>query len=203
MNKKLSQYLPLTKRELKEFFASYRQAFPAWEVENDVVLTRRHGPVKQIIYFEGLRYAAYRPGHSIELLIVIPGGCTLLQQHLDVKHREVERRQHSTKFSLVLKAMEDQFLPSIRKPLDVAETLWFAEEEADRDHIENINNSTALAVLNAYLGNSERACYWCDRVEQTAAQTRRPLADWEIRTRLYAIELQNAVKHGKEHDFLS
>ena len=100
-------------------------------------------------------------------------------------------------------AMEEQFLPSIRKPLDVAETLRLTEEEADRDRIDNINYSTGLAVLNAYLGKVERAIYWCGRVEETATHLGRPLGDWETRKRRYVLELQQAVKAGKEREFLS
>ena len=99
--------------------------------------------------------------------------------------------------------MEEQFVPSIRKPLDAAETLRLAEEEAERDRIHNINYSTGLAVLNAHLGNTERALYWCGRVEETAAHLGRPLGDWETRKRCYSLDLQRAVSAGKERDFLS
>ena len=203
MNKKLATYLPLTKKELTEFFEAYRQAFPDWEVEHDVVLTRKHGPLRQAIYLEGLRYAAYRPGHSIDLLINVPDGCSLLQQHLDVKHRQVERREHAAKWPVVLNAMEEQFLPAIRKPLDVAETLRLAEEEMERDRINNINHFTGLAVLNAYLGNTERALYWCGRVEETATHLGRPLGDWETRKRRYSLELQQAIMAGNVLAFLA
>ena len=168
------------------------------------MLTRTHGPLKQAIHFQSLRSGAYRPSHAINILTRVPDGCSILHRHLDVKHREVLPREHATKWPLVLKAMEEQFLPSIRKPLDVAETLRLAEEEADRDRIDNINYSTGLAVLSAYLGNTERALYWCGRVEETATHIGRPLGDWETRKRHYALELQQAVKLGKSTgEFLS
>ncbi len=203
MNKKHATYQPLTKKELKAFFEPYRQTFSDWEVEHDVVLARKQGPLRQTIYIEGLRYAAYRPGHSVRLLINIPDGCDLLHQFLDGKNRQVERREHPTKWSLVLKAMEEQFLPSIRLPLNVAETLRLAEEEARQDGFDNINSLTGLAVLNAYLENPERAVYWCGRVEETAANLERPLGDWETRKRQYALDLKQAIKIGEERKFLS
>lgn len=203
MNSRITAYAPLTKRELQECFESYRNAFPAWNVEHDVMLTRKHGPLRQAIYLESLRYAAYRPAHSVDLLFNIPDGCTILHQQLDVKHREVERRQHRTKWPLVLKAMEEQFQPSIRKPLDMAETLLLAEDEVERNRIDNINYSTGLAALNAYLGNRDRALYWCRRIEEAATNMGRPVGDWEIRKRRYALELKQAVKAGTAREFLS
>ncbi len=57
----------------------------------------------------------------------------------------------------MVKAMEEQFLPSVRKPLDTAEVLKLAEEEVVRDKIDNINYlSSGLAALNAYVGNMDR-----------------------------------------------
>ena len=196
-------YQPLSKMELKSFFEPYRQAFPDWSVEHDLMLSRQNGPIRQGIFLYGLSYAAYRPEHFIEIQFAIPDGCSLLNQSLDIKHRQVERREHETKWPLVLKAMEEQFLPPIRQPLNVTEVLRFAEEEAARDRIENINYLTGLAVLNAYVANAERAIYWCCRVEESAANLGRPLGDWETRKRLFILELQHAIKTGKEREFLS
>lgn len=203
VNINTATYQPLARKELKAFFEPYRRAFPDWQVEHDVALTRKQDPLRQVIFFEGLRYAAYRPAHSIQLLINIPDGCGLLHQYLDVKNREVERGQHATKWPKVLKAMEEQFEPLIRRPLDVAETLVIAEEAASRDRIENINYLTGLAALNAYLGNAERARYWCGRVENRAASLGRALADWETRKRHFVSELLQAMTTGEERDFLS
>lgn len=195
--------VPLTKKQLVAYFQPYRDALPDWAVEHDVMLTRTHGPLKQAIHFQALRSGAYRPSHAVDILVRVPDGCSILHKHLDVKHREVLPRDHAAKWPLILKAMEEQFLPPIRQPLDVAETLRLAEEEADRDRIENINYLTGLAVLSAYLRNAERAIFWCGRVEETAAHLGRPLGDWETRKRCYALDLQQAIKTGKEREVLS
>jgi hypothetical protein len=193
---------PLTKRQLVEYFQVYREAFPDWAVEHDVMLTRTHGPIKQLIDFQAQRSGAYRPSGGVRILLPIPDGCSILHQYLDVKHREILPREHPSKWPLVLKAMEEQFVPPIRKPLDVAETLRFGEEEAIRDRIDNMNYTMGLAAINAYLGNAERAIYWCHRVEERAANMGRPLADWEIRKKDFAHELREALEAGHEGELL-
>lgn len=195
--------VPLTKKQLVGYFQPYRDALPDWGTEYDVMLTRTHGPLRQAIHFQALRSGAYRPSHAVDILVRVPDGCSILHRHLDVKHREVLPRDHAAKWPLVLRAMEEQFLPPIRKPLDVAEVLRLAEAETDRDHIANINYLTGLTVLNAYLGKAERAIFWCGRVEETAAHLGRPLGDWETRKRCFILDLQQAIKAGKEQEFLS
>jgi hypothetical protein len=186
----------LTKRQLIEFLQPYREAFPDWAVGHDVMLTRSNGPLKQSINFQTLGSGAYRPSQAINILLPVPDGCTVLHRFLDVKHREVLARQHAAKWPLVLKAMEEQFMPPIREPLEVVRTLRMAEAGADRDQIDNISYTTALAALNAYVGNVERSLYWCDRVEQRAAHLGRPIANWETRKKCYIVELRQALKAG-------
>lgn len=195
--------VPLTKRQLIGYFQSYRDALPDWAVEHDVTLTRTFGPLKQVIYFEALRSGAYRPGHSVDIMLRVPDGCSILHKDLDIKHRQVLPREHVAKWPLVLKAMEEQFEPSICQPLDVAETLRLAEEQVARHRIDNINYLTGLAVLNLYLEHTVRALYWCGRIEETAANLGRPLGNWEVLKRQYALDMQQAMKKGKEREFLS
>jgi hypothetical protein len=76
---------PLTKKQLIDFFRVYRDAFPDWSVEHDVMLTRTHDPLRQSIDFQSLRSGAYRPSSAINLLMPIPDGCSILNQHLDVR----------------------------------------------------------------------------------------------------------------------
>lgn len=197
------RYARLTKKQLVGFFQPYREAFPDWSVEHDGMLTRMYGPLKQAIWLEALETGNYRPGHAVRIAVGVPDGCSILHQHLDVKHRQIHPRDHAAKWPAVLKAMEEQFKPPIRQPLDPVETLRLAEVVADRDRIYNISYTTGLAVLNAYLGNAERALYWCGRIEEIAAHLGRPLADWETRKRAYAFDLQQAIKTGNAREFLS
>ena len=193
---------PPTKSQLRQAFEPYRQAFPDWSVEHDVVLYRSVCPVKQKIALHALRSGAYRPSHSIELILPIPDGCSLLGAYLDVRHREVLLREHDVKWPKVLKAMEEQFLPAVRKPLSVSEVLLQSEREMDRNGSENINDLTGLAAINAFAGLSQRALYWCGRVVHRAAHMGRPLGDWEVRKVEFVLALQAAVEAGTVSNLL-
>ena len=98
--------------------------------------------------------------------------------------------------------MEDQFQPSIRRPLDAAEVLRLAEEEVVRDKIDKTLYSVALAALNAFVGNSDRATSWCDRVPIQLAGLGREPADWEQEHAEYAQQLRQAIKSGQARAFL-
>ena len=99
--------------------------------------------------------------------------------------------------------MEEQFIPPVRMRLDANETLQYAEQSVKPYGGDvGINCSTGLAALNAYLGESERALYWCSQVEVKAASMGRELADWEIRKRQFTSELREVVNAGKARDFL-
>lgn len=191
----------LTKTQLVQYFNVYRDKFPDWEVRHDVVLVRSVGPIEQHIAFQALRAGSYRPSCSV-VVKGPPDGAQLLFRLLDIKHEQVFPREHDSKWSQVLKAMEEQFLPPIRKPLDVADVLQLAEGEAVRDKIENINHSCGLATLNAYVGNVDRAVWWCDRLESQLANLGRDPADWELRKSDFARQLRDAVRRGEATDFL-
>ena len=193
---------PLTKAELIDYFQVYRNAFPDWAVEHQVVLVRSHALIRQSIAFEALRSGAYRPSCSIHVAGP-PDGSQLLFSFLDIKHRDVRRREHDTKWPLMITAMEEQFLPPIRKSLDIEHVLWLSEKEVVQDSVDHINHSTGLAVLNAYVGNAQRALYWCDRVEKRATALGSQLAAWEIRKRLFTSELRRAIEAGKDREYLS
>lgn len=191
---------PLTTRQLIGYVNSYLESFPDWSVENDVVLARSHGPLKQRIAFEALRSGAYRPSCSVAVLTAPDG--QLLFRYLDIKHREILPRQHSSRRSLVLRAMEEQFLPSIREPLNVAKVLHLAEEEVLRDRIAKTNDSVALAALYVHVGNLDRAKWWCDQVPLQLASLGREPARWEQAHARYAEQLRDAVVHGRAESFL-
>jgi hypothetical protein len=191
---------PLTNQQLAEFFGDYRKVFASWSVEHDVVLVRGQGPIVQRIGFEPLRDGAYRPSCSVEVLIV---GVRILHRYLDIKHREILPRNHVAKMPLVIKAMEEQFQPSIRKPLDVGEVVRLGEQEVARDSIDNANHLSALAALNAHVGDAQRALHWCERVDERLAKKGAHLADWETRLLRFAMGLREALKRGDQQAFLA
>ena len=191
---------PLTKRELTKYFSDYRREFPDWAVKHDFVLVRHQGPIEQHIAFEGLRGGSYRPSHSVHLLV--GPDVTMLSGFLDIKHRDVLPREHVRKFPLVIRAMEEQFRPSIRRPLDVEEVLRLAEEDVTRGQISNLNDLSGLAALSAYVGDTKRAFSWSDRVEERVQKLGRAPADWELRLAEFARGLRNAIQAGNHRSFL-
>ena len=191
---------PLTKRQLAEYFSDYRAAFPDWTEEHDVVLTRSGGPIKQHIAFEALRGGAYRPSCSVEILITL--GVRILHRFLDIRHREVYPRQHLERWPQVVKAMEEQFEPPIRKPLEVLEVLRLEEEEIARVGFENINDFCGVAALHAYLGHAETALLWCDRADESLKSQGRQPPGWELRQAQFARRLREAIGAGQEESFL-
>ena len=191
---------PLTKQELTKYFSDYRREFPDWAVEHDVVLTRQQEPLKQRIAFEALRDGTYRPSHSMDVLIAPDVG--ILPRFLDIKHREILPREHAGKWRQVVRAMEEQFQPSIRKPLDVVEVLRLGEQEVALSPQANANYLTGLAALSAYVGDVERALSWGDRVEERLRSQGRPPAPWELRLADFNRRLRQAVQSGQQRAFL-
>jgi hypothetical protein len=194
---------PLTKKQLLGYFQVYRDAFPDWKVEHGVMLTRSLGPISQHIPFQNLQYGAYRPSCSIRVIGPPDGGSALLIQLLDVKHREVEPRQHDTKWPLVLKAMEEQFVPNIRKPLDMEEVVRLAEEEVGHDGVESIRECTGLATLNVHLRRFKKAIEWCDRAEASLGRIGREPVAWELAQAQFASQLRGAIQNDRGLEFLA
>ncbi len=193
----------LTKKELAAYFEVYRDAFPDWQVEHGVVLTRTLGPIAQNIAFQSLSYGAYRP----ECVIAVSGppnrGSRLLHQMLDVKHRQVERRQHATEWPRVLKAIEEQFLPNVRRPLDIAEVVSLAEESAEHEGIENIRYLNGVAMLNAYLERFDRAAEWCGRAVASLEPSGDELVGWQRDQADFARQLNGAIEQGRGEQFVA
>src|SRR5688572_8126818 len=130
----LKKYIPITKAQLKAVVADYAKVFPSWGVLPDgTALIRSTGPVRQMVWFQKMSSAAYRPTHSIGALALPGCHIRMLPQILDVKHREVEHRWHERKLADTVTAMEQQFQPDIRKPLSVAEVLALCEARARPD----------------------------------------------------------------------
>ena len=196
----LKKYTPITKAQLKEVVAQYAAQFPDWVMFVDgTAFVRRQGPIRQMIWFQKMSSAAYRPTHVIETTVNrIP---SMLTQVLDVKHREVEHRWHERKFAATLAAMEQQFRPDIRKPLDIAEVLALCEAEAAAMP-DTTNNMTMLAILNAWLGRDAEALACCERMQHCPLPTLAPIPEWEAAMRAFGRDLVTAVEAGTARAFL-
>lgn len=198
----MSDYMKrMTKAQLRGLFKDYRSAFPEWSVEHDIVLTRTLGPVKQNIGFQALRDGAYRPSNSIHIAGA-PGVGQLIFQFLDIRHREVSPREHPTMWPGIVKAMEDQFLPDIRKPLELSQVLQISENWVKREDCETPKLCSTLATLSAHLGDLDRSQKWCDRSNALLASMGRDLVDWELRLFTFNNQLKNAIYSGTFRSFL-
>lgn len=195
----------LTKKELEEYFRVYREAFPDWDADAPYALQRTCGPITQTIGFQSLSYGAYRPSCGVRVVGPPDGGSSVLPQMLDVKHREVRRREHVEKWPKVLRAIEEQFVPDVRKPLDIAEVLRLAEKSAERDGRFKTRESNGLATLNVHLGHDDRAIEWCDRAEASFKEFAEatPPPDWMLKQIEFTRQLRDAIREGRGREFLA
>jgi hypothetical protein len=94
--------------------------------------------------------------------------------------------------------MEQQFRPSIRAPLDLVEIRSVCEEEAR----ETTNDLCMLAILSAYLGDRQKALWYCGRITTAEPPTLAPRLDWERRNIVFGRELHAALEAGNERQFI-
>ena len=193
----------LTKKELKEYFQVYRDAFPDWEVDEPYSLSRTCGPIRQVIGFENLSYGAYRPSCVIEVAGPPDGGSSVLPQMLDVKHRQVERRQHATEWPKVLRAIEEQFTPRVREPMEIMEVFRLAEQEAEKGA--NGRYLNGVASLAVYVSQDDRALEWCNRAEANFIEFGKttPSPDWMLKQVDFTHGLREAIQDGRGKEFLA
>jgi len=195
--RKLRRYLPMTKKEQRDVLQCYATAFPDWKVLKDGRLVRCEGPVVQQIGFEALSGWAYRPQAAIWPL-PLPT-VTMLFQWLNIKRGgTVDMRDHPGKWKDVVAAMEQQFRPPIRRPLDLWEIKGLCEQEAR----ETTNDLCMLAILNAYLGEYDQAVSCCRRMQTAPPPTVAPRLDWEERHKEFGRQLREAIERGKAREFL-
>lgn len=196
----LKKYAPITKAQLRNVVAHYVAQFPDWTMFVDgAAFVRCQGPIRQMIWFQKMSSAAYRPTHVIETTVNrIP---SMLTQILDVKHREIEYRWHERKFEATIAAMEQQFRPDIRKPLDIIDVLGLCEAEA-ATMPDTSNNMAMLAILNAWLGRDAEALDCCERIQHCPLPTLAPMPEWEAAMRAFGHDLAKAVDAGTGRAFL-
>lgn len=198
----LKKYTPMTKGQLKAVVSEYAARFPEWAIFVDgTAFVRRSGPIQQIIWFQKMSSAAYRPTHGMSSLVLPEAHIRMLPQVLDVKHREVEHRWHDRKFADTLVAMEEQFRPAIRMPLDIAEVLVLCDAEAAAMP-DTTNNMAMLAILNAWLGRDADALDCCERMQHCPLPKLAPMPEWEEAMRAFGRDLAKAVQAASAREFL-
>jgi hypothetical protein len=193
---KSENYLPLTRKQLGEIVECYATVFPGWQLVNGLVFARTHGPIVQHVGIDTLGYKAYRPWSGIGAL-ALPT-VSMLYQLLEPKQREVELRQHPAEWKAIVAAMEQQFSPLIRKPLDLREVRALCEQAAR----ESTNDLCMLAILQAYLGDKEQALVCCEKMQTLPPATLAPVPEWEQRHKEFGRQLRAAIETGRERQFL-
>lgn len=196
------KYAPMTTGQIKTVVLEYAGRFPGWTIFVDgTALVRRAGPIQQMVWFQKMRSAAYRPTHGISS-IVLPGAyIRMLPQILDVKHREIDYGQHQAKIVGTIVAMETQFRPDIRKTLDISEVLSLCKDEAF-GMPDTANNMTMLAILSGWLGYDDEAISYCERVVHCELPKLAPMPEWEKMMRIFSNDLAEAARVGHAQDFL-
>jgi hypothetical protein len=193
----LKKYASMTKAQLKAIVADYSAMFPDWNLLPDgTAFVRSFGPIQQMIWFQNMR-AYFRPTHVLNTTVLpMP---RMLHQLLDVKHREVELRWHERKLLATVGAMEQQFRPNIRKPLDLAEVLALCEKEARPD---STNDLAMLAILYAWLDRKAETLECCERMQDCPLPTLAPMPAWEEAMRAFGRELADAISKCNARPFL-
>lgn len=192
----------MTKKQIKEVVAEYATHFPKWVVSSDRAgIVRESGPIQQEIWFHALRTGDYRPMHGISSLVLPEARIGMLTQLLDVRNRESTLKQHAARMPNMLAAMEQQFRPDVRKPLDVAEVLELCEAEAG-SMPDTTNNMTMLAILSGWLGRDRDALAYCERIQHCPLPTLAPMPEWQDAMRAFGRELAEAVRSRNAKVFL-
>ena len=177
-------------RPVVEFYHGY---FPTWKVIQKDTLAREDGPVVQGITFERLSGGEYRPTGHIRVLIAPEDAWAFeLSQRLDIKLRQINRRQHPEFRDRVVEAIRTEFVPNVGKPLVAEQVLRLYEEKAFPSDPE----AYSLAALNAYLGHDDRARYWCSRFTELVNAVGRPWQDFDYKRRAFLDQLEKWLQAG-------
>ena len=197
----LKKYTPMTKGQLKAVVAEYAARFPEWTIYVDgTAFVRRSGPIQQMIWFQKMRSASYRPSHGIRALVLPEAHIRMLPQ-LPFRPSTVTYTSHEKRMAEMLNAMERQFRPDIRKALDIAEVLALCEAEA-QSMPDTTNNMAMLAILNAWLGHDTDALYYCERMQHCPLPKLAPMPEWEEAMQAFGRNLAKAVRVGSAKEFL-
>lgn len=175
---------------------TYSDLFTEWSFSDSLHFFRVSGAVFQQVWFENVSSGAYRPASGLRILVAPES--KMLHQFLDSKNREILPREHSGVSLRVAQAMNEQFIPEIRKPLDPLEACEFCENTAAH----RINDAHAMSGLYAYLGNDEKASEWLDMLDSLLLTRINDLMEWERNRMEYGSRLRECLKMNGTKDFL-
>lgn len=200
----MSYFPKITQPELASVVRDYAGELNGWFVWKRASLCRNEFPLQQMVWFQKLRTGAYRPMHAMNAIPYPMTGA--LSGILDVRHREATIKQHPSRWRGMLTAMEEQFQPAIRKPIDLEEVVMLCKAEADavgegRDNYAP-HQHTMLAILCSWLGRKAEALDYCERIYNRGPFAAEPITDWELDIQNFCRELTKTLHAGTEKAFL-
>lgn len=193
-------YKPMTRKQLRDVTAFYAGHFPGWEiVAGRTTFARREFPIEQFVWFQPMGSGSYRPTHAIRALPFPEGWPAML--HRTPRHpMSVDYRWHTTNWETMLAAMERDFQPNMREPIDIAHVLWLCENSAYSKSELRPNDLAMLAILNAWLGRNEEALDYCRQIQVYS----NPYGLNEHQQKIFAYEpgLRKAIEEGQARTYL-
>lgn len=185
----------ITKQQLRSIVADYAAVLP-WSHLVPEALVRSCGPFLQAITFERLSGGDYRPMNFVQVLVAPDDGkrgrVDFLAQTLQQSPHVLSLRSHHERMPAMVRAMEVEFVPAIREPLDVEQTLRLCEESA----VPTCAQVYAMAAVNAYLGRYDTAQAWCDRFDAAVNRLCLPWQDWQFQQKAFLSTLQEWIADG-------
>lgn len=191
----------ITKKQMRPIIAEYAMAIK-WPHPVPHALARSNGPFLQAITFERLSSGDYRPMTFVQVLVaptVDQGGRTdFIYQVPTGRPRVLSLRSHREQMPAMIRAMEVEFVPSIREAIDIQRTLKLCEESATP----TCTQVYALAAANAYLGSFEASRAWCVRFDDAVNRLCLPWQDWQFQQKAFLSSLQEWIADGSVHSRL-
>ena len=188
----------LTDSELRPFMADYHRAFPAWQLLLPGLIARESGPLLQIIALERLSTGSYRPTCGVYYLCVPDRDGSLGPQWLNIKVRVVDPRAHDRLRDGVIEAIRRESVPSVDEQLQPEQVLAIHE---GREPIRS-PDAHHLAALNAYVGRSDQALYWCNRFPELVNQHGLGWQDFDHKRQAFLTNLKQWIKAGQAKEQL-
>lgn len=180
--------------ELRSILEFYNATLPHWRIVRKDTLIREAGPILQGITFERLSGGEYRPTGHVRVLVAPEDFWGFeLCQHLNVKYRQINRRQHPEFRDRVANAIHAEFVPNVDRPLVAEEVLELYEREASPPRSPD---AYSLAALNAYLGHRDRATHWCSRFTELVNAGGNPWQDFDYKRRTFLDQLEGWIQAG-------
>lgn len=199
-------------RRLREIAEDYATAFPGWSFYKDDFffgLWRSSGPIRQNIWFGVMSDGEYRLSHDVTAFVPhlqaignVKPWVGMLPQFLSIRDglQSISPSRHAARWRDAVAAMDREFKPSLREPLDlakivemcIAETLGYWGE----------NNLAMVAILNASMGRTDEARQCCIRL-QSLERSDDDMLDWQRAMKAFGLDLLKAIEAGEEEQFLA